>query len=404
MICVYRYIDIKDGIIKYVGIVVKQPLRARLVQHRTLDDWATASEYKIQYFEVETQSDAEVWEAHLISEYKTYNYYNIKKSSWGLCSYLNSQVITWKDFDFTVRPKVKKRIPTINNIVKGGFGEQRLSKVINQKIFYLQSQNVDIVGEDIYITKDDKPIYEKEVFIEYLPNEVYAGIVGTGYKYNENRRRDGERIKRSAINSLLISSVLYDFLFDNNLLEKLDNFKYSLYTCEIKHNNPISRGHIFGWFDEDGLQDGKNAICKLENLLDEVFFYHYFGNQVRYANALRNIPLLKVNDVSFNLSDDDARKILKESDTIDVLYGLSSETNDLYFIELDEYGCAKRYKFTYRVHENHIYTSQEKRITASEVVRDNVLFSKEYVFLQLIEKLESFKTKSEKPLDQTPTL
>ena len=88
---VYRYRDKKDGIIKYVGIVWSnnRTLFQRIKEHER-DDWYKKSEWYIEYISenITTRTDAEYFEAHYISLYKTDQYYNIKKSGWGVSNYL----------------------------------------------------------------------------------------------------------------------------------------------------------------------------------------------------------------------------------------------------------------------------------------------------------------------------
>lgn len=88
---VYRYIDENDGIIKYVGIVYgnSRTLEQRVKEHRK-DEWYNFGIWRIEYFSdgLQTRSDCEIWEGHLIAKYKTSDWYNKAKTSWGICKYL----------------------------------------------------------------------------------------------------------------------------------------------------------------------------------------------------------------------------------------------------------------------------------------------------------------------------
>ena len=87
-LCVYRYTDIEDEQIKYVGIVRKGKLSNRLQSHETDDEWCKNRGWFIEYFDCDTQSEAEAFEAHLIALYGTDKYYNVKKAGWGINKYL----------------------------------------------------------------------------------------------------------------------------------------------------------------------------------------------------------------------------------------------------------------------------------------------------------------------------
>ena len=102
---VYRDTDRDDGKVKYVGIIKKDSnFPGRFAGHKS-DDWADKGRWKIEYFRVLTQSDAEMLEAHLIAKYGTYNFYNKSKGNWGLCSYAPKEKdLQWQEYkDFPDR-------------------------------------------------------------------------------------------------------------------------------------------------------------------------------------------------------------------------------------------------------------------------------------------------------------
>lgn len=98
MATVYRYFNTDTNEYDYIGIVYSEnrTLDQRVYEHSKEERFD--GNYKIQYFEVPTQSDAEVWEGHLISKYKTYQRLNDKKAKWGLCSYLPNDENLWLDY------------------------------------------------------------------------------------------------------------------------------------------------------------------------------------------------------------------------------------------------------------------------------------------------------------------
>ena len=94
---VYKYID-ADKIVKYVGLVRPgNSFLNRIIQHRN-DEWYHDG-FKIYYIELATQTDCEFCESFFINHYKTYNYYNTAKSSWGSSSFINADDFTWKEFN-----------------------------------------------------------------------------------------------------------------------------------------------------------------------------------------------------------------------------------------------------------------------------------------------------------------
>ncbi len=100
---VYRYIDETDGVIKYVGIAGKyigahmgDGLAHRIASHKSQDEWRDKGVWRIECFECENKSTAEAFESHLISLYRTDNYYNKYKAKWGLNKYLPNIEDKWQ--------------------------------------------------------------------------------------------------------------------------------------------------------------------------------------------------------------------------------------------------------------------------------------------------------------------
>ena len=90
---VYRYVDVIDEQTKYVGVVYgkTRTLEQRIKEHMN-DEWFDKAIWRIEYFTdgLNTRSDCEVWEGHLIATYKTYRWYNKAKKKWGECSLINN--------------------------------------------------------------------------------------------------------------------------------------------------------------------------------------------------------------------------------------------------------------------------------------------------------------------------
>ena len=73
MQCVYRFIDLEDNIIKYVGIVFgeKRTLYQRTYDHITCDEWCKNSSWRVEYIDVSNRTEADSLESHFISVYNT---------------------------------------------------------------------------------------------------------------------------------------------------------------------------------------------------------------------------------------------------------------------------------------------------------------------------------------------
>ena len=87
--CVYRYIDIGDGNIKYIGIVDKGTLPTRHKQHQR-DSWFKNGEFICQYIQLQNKSETEAMESHLIEYYHTGEWFNKSKVGWGLNSFIKT--------------------------------------------------------------------------------------------------------------------------------------------------------------------------------------------------------------------------------------------------------------------------------------------------------------------------
>lgn len=99
---VYRYTDLDDNQIKYVGIVWSdnRTLEQRIKEHKYNDWWCRDGRWKIEYItkNIETRTDAEYLESHYIALYETDKWYNVKKSGWGISSFVCSDDI-WMLYD-----------------------------------------------------------------------------------------------------------------------------------------------------------------------------------------------------------------------------------------------------------------------------------------------------------------
>lgn len=166
---VYRYKDLVDNIIKYVGIVWsgKRTLNQRLYEHQQNDEWCFKRRWKIEYLESEitTRTDAEYFESHYISLYETDKYFNVKKSGWGISSFLPNRENEWKEV-VMINEELRKQKFLLNKIEKETEREilkYEKVKVELAKLLSSKSINLYSSGEKINIEiQDIIEVIEKE--------------------------------------------------------------------------------------------------------------------------------------------------------------------------------------------------------------------------------------------------
>ena len=116
--CVYRYTDLEDGVIKYVGIVWSEnrTLKQRVKEHAMNDSWCKNKSWLIEFIEenINSRTDAEYFESHYISLYETDKWFNQKKSGWGKSSFLPERtdwkVYTSSPYQISVEMLLEKEI------------------------------------------------------------------------------------------------------------------------------------------------------------------------------------------------------------------------------------------------------------------------------------------------------
>ncbi|WP_143323005.1 hypothetical protein [Clostridium sp. HBUAS56010] len=76
-------------------------MKQRIKEHIKNDDWCDKENYKVEYIEenIVSRTDAEYFEAHYISLFKTDQYYNKSKTGWGISTFLpvRNDWIEYKD-------------------------------------------------------------------------------------------------------------------------------------------------------------------------------------------------------------------------------------------------------------------------------------------------------------------
>ena len=102
MAIIYRYTDLLDETIKYVGIVWSgnRTLKQRVSEHRRNDGWCKNAAWRIEYLkkDVHSRTDAEMLEGHYIAKFGTDQFYNVRKNGWGLSDYIDDSCDEWELF------------------------------------------------------------------------------------------------------------------------------------------------------------------------------------------------------------------------------------------------------------------------------------------------------------------
>lgn len=219
---VYRYTDTQDNIVKYIGIVFgkTRTITIRLREHsdeRIFQD----TNWKIDYFEVNSRTDAECWEAHLIAVYKTYKYLNHAKAQWGISDILDGKPIDWIEY---VGPTkyTHKRLDT------------KQQKVCNEKRTEIQN-GITLIDDDskksvykkfevIYGRRRDKlgrnlpkGVYQKTSGMYEVRLETVDGKIESKYSW---RLLDGDKVPQGKADSPSIFSVINETWLEGTEYEK----------------------------------------------------------------------------------------------------------------------------------------------------------------------------------------
>ena len=205
MAIVYRYRDINDNIIKYVGIVNDsgRTLGRRLLEHFRKDVWSHGK-FQVDYINVKSKTDAEFLEAHFISYYETFKYFNVAKKDWGISSIVTLQEYLW-------HPYIWYDNNLSNERIKNKQQYTRYDEKINNKKFTLESD---------------------------FKYKIWKGSNNNWYTYvPDNTKKNARRlIKKRDLESLII--FLFEF-YDNKFSDHVDLSK--LDESEIKSVDKLVR-------------------------------------------------------------------------------------------------------------------------------------------------------------------
>lgn len=190
MFYVYRYIDIFDNIIKYIGKVTEQELCQRIRQH-SYEEKFQNSDWRIEYIVCKTRTQADAYESHFIAKYKTYRFLNVAKANWGIMpelegvhfkwiSYYDVQYSNSKNFygsivllSQLVNECSKKNSIVMCYLASDLFGNETLDTYLSMISLYISAQDgYSIKNEFDYNEPDyDSYLYNKaNITFEYCTN------------------------------------------------------------------------------------------------------------------------------------------------------------------------------------------------------------------------------------------
>ena len=224
MAIVYRYFNTDTKEYDYIGIVYSEhrTLAQRVREHSKEPQFQNGN-YTIDYFNVETHTDAEVWEAHLIAKYGTNKRLNKSKATWGTCSYLPDDKDMWIKFEIE-----EKKVSTNNK------GEEISTKTLwakNGKPFFERYGvyprdilNFDILNRFCVWTQSNHLIAD-DITMNLIREEIIKPLNITGdkiilytdksYLINETGHKETE---------FCVQNIEQTDISDEEILELFDKF------------------------------------------------------------------------------------------------------------------------------------------------------------------------------------
>ena len=152
---VYRYIDLNDNNIKYVGIVWSgnRTLKQRVEEHYNNDSWCDRGHWRIEYVlrDVNTRTDAEYLEAHYTNKFRNPNgeWFGKTKLNWGESEIIDDSNDKWEIYSTDEESK-SDLTKSFNNFALNFYDGDTLDKEpMYEMKFY--SDNID---ETVYIYAD----------------------------------------------------------------------------------------------------------------------------------------------------------------------------------------------------------------------------------------------------------
>lgn len=275
MAWVYRYIDLADDIIKYVGVVwgKSRTLAQRLREHEKNDKWCYTRRWRIEYItnDIETRAEAEAFETHYIALYDTGKYFNIRQVGYGTNKFLPDRENDWIEFDIDKvlkedKENTYKQISELNirlqNLKANISDKEKEFARLKQMISDLagdRSYLIDIIASERESVKNNDETLNDYKFIIYASCNHFRVEYGSikSFNSNPNWRRityaDGNAIRTKAYNELdCDKQARYFYISWGNTIE--DAYRN---LCEATTEDMI-RYHR--WID-----DIRNGVCEFSD-------------------------------------------------------------------------------------------------------------------------------------------
>lgn len=285
MAYIYRYIDMADNQIKYVGIVwgKTRTLQQRIREHSYFDAWCKSSKWLIEYYSsnITTRTDAEFYESHLISLYKTDKYYNKSKSGWGVSHFLPEI------------PENAWKIYTNNNLLMPLCDIEKIKSYKREtKSLYYELGNKEIAPLK-YSLHINKGIWHVSFYIKDVNGKRKQKQLSTGFKaYNSSKEINKDKANKKACeivmkyatsNCLNPEKWSFDTYAQNWLLEHKSLITSSTYS---RYSSMLNR-HIIPYFSILGLSLG---IVTTENLRQ--YCEYKIENGLQKTTIIKHINLI----------------------------------------------------------------------------------------------------------------
>lgn len=169
MALVYRYVDINDETVKYVGIVwgENRTIDQRIAEHKK-DYWYPFGSWRVEILneQIDTRAEAESIETHLISLYQTDRYYNVRQARYGVNKFFPSFDDKWVVYQKGIN----------------GVGGARLYEYIHRSAIKKEKTKNDILDEK-FTLKDSIFIPVRgiptEFIVEHILEDGLSGMTKT---------------------------------------------------------------------------------------------------------------------------------------------------------------------------------------------------------------------------------
>lgn len=289
MAFVYRYIDKNDFIVKYIGMVNGDDysnLIRRIKQH-TRDKWYKESLFDIDYIILETKNDAETLEGHFIAKYKTYNYYNIMKSKWGFCSFINKNQFIWSRY--IPKNNLLKDCRLIETVVFDFNSSDFISNCENNLLWWKQKDIVAIETSDCFVVGLDyiTNLVYKQYYLQ--KNKIMFDKINNNYltyqitMLNEKIENLNETIKeqKQLISSLKKNTIQNQITISLNSFSNMSNLSYDELSNELSEEEKkylLEQQDLFYFYAY--IYDFKgNIIGECIDKLEEIIVKDYITNK-----------------------------------------------------------------------------------------------------------------------------